>query len=872
LPHANFDLAPVSTLVVKDGRIVYANDALLKLTARRRDELLGAEFTICIAPEERTRLSDRYRRRLRGEPVPTEYESTVLAKTGARRSVRVTIAVSGDEVIAQFNDISDIVARRERLNALARLGVAIQAERGDESIFRLVRCELVSIGMSSVLLQRDGQQARIVDVGASAGILSTFEERFGATPVGTRGRWLRTLEVAWTDGGSFTDDAVYEISDFFGGHVGEMAREAAHRASLIRGGILRIDIGGQPSYLIVLLSDWLREEDMPALRLFAAQVSAALTAARIIGDLSQRNAELASLNRLAAAARTAPTLDALFSEGLGEIVRSFGCDGAVVFLVDHDTQSLVLRHSRGGEDEAARFFASVPHDAPGSQLWKVVRTAEPSIFTLQGYPEPVRTVLARLGAKVFASVPLMARSAVVGVMNITYNYEREISRAELELLQAMGSHFGAAVEAHGLLADLRERIDELTLVHEVGRALVDTLEIDQVLDSATRNLARTVDAPLAYLLLAEAATGELVVRAVYGSGAQALGERFPSDRDSSIAGWAFSSQEPVIVEDAESDTRLNPVILARTQGRAFLALPLFVHGRAIGVALAIETAKPRRFEQAEIERATAIANQIAVAVENARLYDDLRRSYSALARAQAQLVERERLAAIGELAAVVAHEVRNPLSVIFNSLVSLRRLIKLEGNAKMLLDIVNEESDRLNRIVSDLLDYARPVVLNLRKEPLARLIDDVVATALSANDGGIRLERDISADLPDVPMDARLLRQAMLNIAINAVQAMSHGGTLVVRARQQLSKDGALLLIEVGDTGPGIPRELRQRIFEPFFTTKSTGTGLGLAVVKRIIESHRGAISVRSEAGLGTTFTIRLPLEHNMAEGAQVHP
>ena len=250
--------------------------------------------------------------------------------------------------------------------------------------------------------------------------------------------------------------------------------------------------------------------------------------------------------------------------------------------------------------------------------------------------------------------------------------------------------------------------------------------------------------------------------------------------------------------------------------------------------------------------------------ENTRLYEDLRRSYAELARAQDQLVRQERLAALGELAAVVAHEVRNPLGAIFNSLGRLRRLVRPEGDAKMLFDIVAEEADRLNRIVGELLDFARPSRPALRPERLDRVLDEAVAAALAASGDRIALAREVPDALPLIPMDPRLVRQAVLNVALNAVQAMPDGGTLTVRVR--LVADSAVL--ELADTGPGIPADVHRRLFEPFFTTKATGTGLGLAVVKRILDEHRGRVEVRSAgAGGGTVFALVLPLAPGAAGG-----
>ncbi len=230
-----------------------------------------------------------------------------------------------------------------------------------------------------------------------------------------------------------------------------------------------------------------------------------------------------------------------------------------------------------------------------------------------------------------------------------------------------------------------------------------------------------------------------------------------------------------------------------------------------------------------------------------------------LQRAQVELVRRERLTALGELAAIVAHEVRNPLAVIFNAVHALRKR-ETSRDAEELVTMLYEEADRLNQIVGDFLNFARPPELSLRPADLGQVIEEVVAAA-SGNVGPVRIECEISPDLPQVYMDARLVRQAMVNLVANALQAMTRGGTIRVRARRATHDGRAVAQVEVSDEGIGMNDEVRARIFEPFFTTKAAGTGLGLAVVKRIIEDHHGCIEVQSELGKGTTFVVQLPVD-----------
>jgi signal transduction histidine kinase len=172
----------------------------------------------------------------------------------------------------------------------------------------------------------------------------------------------------------------------------------------------------------------------------------------------------------------------------------------------------------------------------------------------------------------------------------------------------------------------------------------------------------------------------------------------------------------------------------------------------------------------------------------------------------------------------------------------------------MLLDIVGEEADRLNRIVGDLLDFARHSPPQLALDRLEQVVDEAVSVAVAQPPPGLEVVRKLGSTLPPLTFDAGQVRQAVINLVVNAVQAMPGGGRLTVRT----FLDGASVVVEVEDTGPGIAEVVRARIFEPFFTTKATGTGLGLPVVKRIVEGHGGELGLRT-GPTGTCFTLRFP-------------
>jgi len=219
---------------------------------------------------------------------------------------------------------------------------------------------------------------------------------------------------------------------------------------------------------------------------------------------------------------------------------------------------------------------------------------------------------------------------------------------------------------------------------------------------------------------------------------------------------------------------------------------------------------------------------------------------------QEQVELRERLTALGEMSAGIAHELRNPMAVISGYLNLLSK--KTDDQSRTLIANIVNEVNGMNRIIGDLLMFARPASLNRVKVNVRELIEGCVAAVLQAKEAGSRITTEMNLEDGEALLDEGLMRQAMTNLLQNAVEAMPDGGTLSVEAQRR--KD---LSVVIRDTGTGIPREARKKIFLPFFTTKDQGVGLGLALVHKIILSHGGRIEVASTEGKGTTFSIMLP-------------
>ena len=221
---------------------------------------------------------------------------------------------------------------------------------------------------------------------------------------------------------------------------------------------------------------------------------------------------------------------------------------------------------------------------------------------------------------------------------------------------------------------------------------------------------------------------------------------------------------------------------------------------------------------------------------------------------QAQLVESEKLASLGEMAASLAHEIRNPLATINNSVALLKGPSLSADEKGEILDILERELNHLNHVVSDTLSFARTRVVRRRPVALAQVIGEAL-NGLRVEPTRLAVATDIEPALPDVVGDPHQLQQMIVNLLDNAVAAMKGTGRLEIRA----SRDGDTVVLAIRDSGPGVPESIRARLFEPFSTTKPDGTGIGLAIVRRIVNGHGGVVHLDSPRGRGTMVTVRLP-------------
>jgi signal transduction histidine kinase len=411
-----------------------------------------------------------------------------------------------------------------------------------------------------------------------------------------------------------------------------------------------------------------------------------------------------------------------------------------------------------------------------------------------------------------------------------------------------------------------EQARALAAVHAAGREIASSLDLDRTLRLVMEKAVETLPMDAGAIFIRDEAAQVYRVVVSHNLPPDQVDQiKFGFDEEG-VPGWAVKHRQPLIVNDARLDERVHPVV--RQAGiLSVLAMPLISRERPLG-ALNLFSRQTRAFNEAALQLSQVFADQAAVFLDNARLMGELRQWAAELERRvadrtrqleqkQAQIIQAEKSAAIGRLAASVAHEVNNPLQAIA---LHLQLLFEenLSADGHQLLQVVETEFGRIATIVGRLLDFQQPQADQKRSWPVDQILAAVFAlTERQLARAAVELEAQIAADLPPVAAVGDQLKQVFLNLILNGVEAMPQGGRLTVRARAEADA----VCVSFQDSGAGIPPESLERLFEPFFTTKRGGSGLGLAVTQEIVINHGGRITAENGPSGGAIFTVMLPSE-----------
>jgi signal transduction histidine kinase len=464
--------------------------------------------------------------------------------------------------------------------------------------------------------------------------------------------------------------------------------------------------------------------------------------------------------------------------------------------------------------------------------------------------------------------PLVVAEKTLGGILLGRRAERHsFTTTEVRMVAALAGQAAAALNNTRVLEQTRVYSRHLQELNAITGEINSLLDVETVLERILNSACDLIGAVAGTLFLVEGPERELVFRVVKGSKDTLLGRRLAAG--TGIVGEAASTCLAQIVNRVDLNDNWFQGLDAATglRTRSILAVPLVKEEASIGVLELINKRDESNFHDQDVAMLEAFAGQAVVALENARLHErlqarnrELQEAMRELQETQDQLIQKEKLASVGQLAAGVAHEINNPLSSILLYADVLCRDIPTE-NAQQQEDLqmILREAMRCRTIVNDLLSFSRQNQVLAQPTDLNALLDEIVEEiGIQERFQGVEIRMEMDSELPIIEADPFQLRQVFCNLMNNAADAMPGGGTLTLRTRR--GPWSGLIKAEVQDTGEGITEENMKKLFTPFFTTKpmGKGTGLGLAIIYGIVKMHRGEISVESQVGQGTTFALTL--------------
>jgi signal transduction histidine kinase/uncharacterized protein YigA (DUF484 family) len=465
--------------------------------------------------------------------------------------------------------------------------------------------------------------------------------------------------------------------------------------------------------------------------------------------------------------------------------------------------------------------------------------------------------------KEMIGVPLIVREMLIGTMVIgTSDPKKHFQQSEIDLLFNFSHQAAIAIGNSILYEDSLAKIKQLTALYEIGTALSSTLEIDRLLEKGLGLLHDRLGHDSCSILLVDKATDELFVRQVDGRDFESVRHlRFRIGIDG-IVGWVAKTGEPYYAPDVSKDPHY---IAGSSEIKSEAAFPLKMREQVVGV-LNVESRDVRGLDEGDLKVLSSFASQMSVSIENAQLFSDLKQTLSELKQAQDQIIQTEKLKALGEMASGVAHDFNNLLAVILGNIQLLSYQLDHLGPEE-----IRERLKAIERSSRDGAETVRRIQeftgVRRDKEFSPISINDLVREVVvmteprwkdQAQSKGIQIELATWFEkVPPILGNPSELREVLTNIIFNATDAMPEGGKLTLSTHHS-AEDWVELTIT--DTGFGMTDEVRRRIFDPFFTTKGvTNSGLGMSVSYGIIKRHGGEILVESESGKGSTFAVHLP-------------
>jgi len=649
------------------------------------------------------------------------------------------------------------------------------------------------------------------------------------------------------------------------------------------------------------------EEELVFLRSVATEVAGTIRNSRLYNDARKRVSELITLNEIGRAISSTFDVKGTLRYVAKTTLRLLSADGCTVRLAGEGRGALKVEVDEGYKRPGfRRELRSV-----GKELALRIHAEKRPLLINAPEDSPLHASLDVHGVVSFLGLPIVSQGQSLGT--ISYYSASPRLRFDMEgvhLVQTVCSQLANMIEnasilrkAQRLAQENQIKMQRISTLYDVARALMSTVKMDRLLpimlyalispgglnfsrailflssDEEDRLCARMAMGPrdrreaqrigrLPRGLLGHGASGAVVeeIRNLLWSDVGNL--RIPMTGTSCLVAKAVKEKRPVRTDAGcggppGGGNAPVPGEFCGSHPASFAAVPLVVKGEPRGAIYVDNMFLGRTITEEDIQVLTMFASNASLAMENASLYESLESALDTIRTTQDRLVQSEKLMALGEMAARIAHEIKNPLTAIGGFARRIASPPAGDGTRSLerYAEIILKEVERLERVINETLYFSREMVPAFRVVNLNAEIRDVLAMFREELEAArISVVVDLSPDLPTISADPDQIRQVVWNLVSNAVQAVGGSGILTVGTHLANPAEGIGVILEVSDTGGGIPHDVVHNIFNPFFTTKAKGTGLGLAIVHAIVEKHGGTIHLDNREGVGVAFSIFLPL------------
>ena len=903
------------------GRYVNVNEAYARMMGVEPRELIGSDWKPTVHPDDQGEAISAYEHMLRDGKA--EFEARTVRKDSSvfyKHALMVKIVDKDDNFIGHHCFMRDISVRkraqdqierhRQRLAALHEIDLAITSTLDLRSVLDLL------LGKIDLLLPYSVTTLRLLN--EETGLLEAVaarnvdEEEWKTTMrEGGRGFSKSVLK-------NKTPVIIANVQKNTNAKYPEFLRKYGLISYLGVPLIAKDIILGTLGFYTKEEHEFSKEE-VELLFTLAGQAAIAIHNSQLFQQAENRTRELTALQAVTAAASESLHLNTVLHEVVKKVTEIFHFDATRIFLFDPRANELHLRASIETNPEFSA-YAGVFRRGQGN-VGKVFETGEALVFEdVQSDPRYGKSSHTKnthkAGFSFFAAFPIKSKQTIIGTIVCIGKDARRLKPDEIRLIMSVAGQIGVAVENATLFQETVTRAKELSVLNSISTVVNKSLDLDSILGDVMYDILEIFHFDAARIYLFDGDRKELRLKAQQG---------FPKDFNPTasykpgqgLIGRVFETGEPILFDDIQNSPEFRRLSSRKTLLRAgfhgHFSIPIGVKGRTVGV-MNFVSKEPHYFSPSENQLIHSIANHVGISVENARLYENtknqalqleediterkraeaqlkqanaelagretaLRDALSNLKATQLQLIQAEKLESVGRLAAGVAHEVKNPLAIMLQGIHYLSKHLTTNGdNVTMALQDMDNAVKRADSVVRGLLDFSAPSELSLNTEELNFVVEQSLSLVRHELDKyHVNVVRELSEHLPAVRLDRNKIEQVFVNIFLNAVHAMPDGGTLTIKTyTKRLTKvapNGGsrkadhfrigqiVVMVEVEDTGTGIPKDKVSEVFDPFFTTKSTGkgTGLGLAVTKKIIDLHGGTINIgnRKEGGARVTIMFK---------------